>query len=71
MLDYQDKQDLKQYLIEKQHQLGNWEFEKSRTFCLTNNLDFKTLLYEVIEWQDTYGNGKANITDKELPWTVL
>ena len=71
MIDYQTKQDLKTYLIERQNRVHEWDLGKSHDFCVSNNVDFQSLMQKAIAWQQEYGDVDTNLTDKQFPYTIL
>ena len=70
MVDYQTKQNLKSYLISNDDIVGSWDFEKTERFCINNDVDFKEVMFEVIHWENTFGNG-VGLDDSSLLFTVL
>ena len=69
MLNNKLKQKVKDYLIQKKHIVGEWEFEKTKIIC--NKNEFREVMFEVIQWeQSDYSNGKT-LSDNSLIHTIL
>ena len=71
MLNYQTKQDLKMYLIKNSHITSEYDFEKTEHFCYKNGVNFKVIMKEAVLWQNQFGNGHTNLTEKDFIYTIL
>jgi len=69
MLDYQDKEDLKTFLIGRKNLLGGSPFEKTEIFCDERKLNFKAVMQEAVQWQEQF-DGIIN-DDNALLYTIL
>ena len=72
MTDFEIKSALKQFLLENKDITGSWEFEKTKFFCDQNNISFKNIMLELLEWQKEFDKTHVyRLTDDDLLYTIL